>query len=103
MGVEMHKINDKELGFIHHFIRSSRTIKEVILSLHGTGGDENYLINLGTKISPGAAIPTPRGNVFDNESNRFCLRSPDGVFDIDDVKLRTDEITDFIVKASNRY
>jgi predicted esterase len=103
MSVGTHKINDKELGFIHHFIPSSRTIKEVILLLHGTGGDENYLINLGRRISPGAAILTPRGNVFDNESNRFCLRSPDGVFDIDDVKLRTDELTDFIVKASKRY
>ncbi len=72
MSVEMHKINDKELGFIHHFIPSSRKLNEVILLLHGTGGDENYLINLGRKISPGAAILTPRGNIFDNGSYRFC-------------------------------
>lgn len=96
-------MDKKELGFVHHFIPSSRKIDEVILLLHGTGGDENYLINIGRRISPGAAILTPRGNIFDNGSNRFCLRSPEGVFDIVDIKLRTDELTDFILKASKRY
>jgi phospholipase/carboxylesterase len=98
-----HKINNKELGFIHHFLPSSKKIKDVILLLHGTGGDENYLLNIGRKISPGAAILSPRGNVFDNGLNRFCLRSPDGVFNIDDVKLRTDELAEFIIKASEHY
>lgn len=103
MSAQAPKVNNKELGFIHHFIPSSRKINEVILLLHGTGGDENYLLNIGRKISRGAAILSPRGNIFDNGSNRFCLRSPDGVFDIADVKLRTDELTDFILKASKRY
>jgi phospholipase/carboxylesterase len=97
------KINKKKLGFIHHFIPSSTKINEVILLLHGTGGDENYLLNIGRRIAPGAAILSPRGNVFENGSNRFCLRSPDGEFDVTDVKLRTDELTDFIEKAAKRY
>jgi phospholipase/carboxylesterase len=97
------KINKRELGFVHHFIPSSRKMNKVILLLHGTGGDENYLIDIGRRIAPGAAILTPRGNIFDNGSNRFCLRSPEGVFDTADVKLRTDELTDFILKASKHY
>jgi phospholipase/carboxylesterase len=103
MGAGTHKINNKELGFIHHFMPFSKKIKDVILLLHGTGGDENYLLDIGRKISPSAAILSPRGNVFDNGSNRFCLRSPDGVFNIDDVKLRTEELADFIIKASEHY
>jgi phospholipase/carboxylesterase len=103
MGAGTQKKNNKELGFIHHFLPFSKKIKDVILLLHGTGGDENYLLNIGRKISPGAAILSPRGNVFDNGSNRFCLRSTDGVFNIDDVKPRTDELADFIIKASERY
>lgn len=103
ISTQTRKINKKELGFIHHFIPSSGKIDEVILLLHGTGGDENYLINIGRRISPGAAILTPRGNIFDHGSNRFCSRSPEGVFDIADVKLRTDELSDFILKSSKRY
>ena len=103
MSAQTLQINKKELGFIHHFIPSSRKINEVILLLHGTGGDENYLLNIGRRISPGAAILSPRGNVTENGSTRFCLRSPDGVFNIGDVKLRTEELADFIMKASERY
>jgi len=103
MSAQARKISKKELGFIHHFIPSSRKINDVILLLHGTGGDENYLLNIGRRISPGAAILSPRGNVFENGSNRFCLRSPNGVFNIDDLKLRTEELADFIIKASERY
>lgn len=103
MGTQTRKINKKELGFIHHFIPSTRKTNDVILLLHGTGGDENYLLNISRRVSPGAAILTPRGNVFDNGSNRFCLRSPDGVFDIADVKLRTDELANFVASAAKRY
>jgi predicted esterase len=103
MGTQPRKIGEKELGFIHHFIPSSTKTNEVILLLHGTGGDENYLLDIGRRISPGAAILTPRGNVLDNGSNRFCLRSPDGVYDIADVKLRTDELANFIANAATRY
>ena len=103
MGAQGLKVNKKELGFVHHFIPSPGKSNEVILLLHGTGGDEDYLVNIGRMIAPGAAILAPRGNVSDNGSNRFCLRSPGGVFDIADLKLRTGELTDFIVKASKHY
>jgi phospholipase/carboxylesterase len=103
MSTQTRKMSKKELGFVHHFIPSTRKTNEVILLLHGTGGDENYLLNIGRRISPRAAILTPRGNVFDNGSNRFCLRSPDGVFDIADVKLRIDELANFITNAAKRY
>ena len=103
MGIRTRKIRKKELGFIHNFIPSTKRTNEVILLLHGTGGDEKYLLKIGRRISPGAAVLTPRGNVFDNGSNRFCLRSPDGVFDMADLKLRTDELAKFIRNAAKLY
>lgn len=103
MSAQKSKLKNREPVFIHHFIPSSRKIDEVILLLHGTGGDENYLLKIGRKISPGASILSPRGNVRDGGSNRFCLRSTDGVFDKEDVKLRTGELADFILDSSRKY
>lgn len=94
-----------QLGFIHRFIPSNKSGARTttLLLLHGTGGTEEDLIPMGREISPNAAILSPRGKVLENGMPRFFRRLAEGVFDIEDLKLRTHELADFVVAASKVY
>ena len=100
---------NRQLGFIHRFIPStrqepkSRTSFATVLLLHGTGGNEEDLIPLGHEIAPEAAILSPRGKVLENGLPRFFRRLSEGVFDIEDLKFRTNELADFVEEASKVY
>ena len=109
------ELNTKNnLDFIHKFIPASekeagkrRTQNKVIptlLVLHGTGGNEQDLIPLAKQISSEAAILSPRGKVLENGVYpRFFRRLAEGVFDIEDLKFRTNELVDFVKDASKVY
>ena len=87
--------------FIHEFIpgSSSRTL----LLLHGTGGNERDLIPLGRELDPNAALLSPRGKVLENGMPRFFRRLAEGVFDLEDLKHRTNELSDFVAAAAQHY
>lgn len=87
--------------FIHEFVpgKSDRTL----LLLHGTGGNERDLIPLGREIDPNAALLSPRGKVLENGMPRFFRRLAEGVFDLEDLKERTNELADFIAAAAKHY
>jgi len=74
-----------------------------LLLLHGTGGNEDDLIQVGQMISPSASLLSPRGKVLENGMPRFFIRHAEGVFDMEDLKLRTRELSDFVKAASNIY
>src|ERR687894_22174 len=96
--------SSSELGFIHQFIPSSATQDKVtFLLLHGTGGNEQDLIPLGRELNPRAAMLSPRGKVLEAGMPRFFRRLAEGVFDIEDLKFRTNELADFIENASKLY
>lgn len=111
----MKKLNTNyDVGFIHKFIpanekkteRGKRQDKVVptLLLLHGTGGNEQDLIPLAREISPDAAILSPRGKVLENGIiPRFFRRLAEGVFDLEDLKYRTNELADFVIDASETY
>ena len=90
-----------DLDFIHQFIPGSSD--RTLLLLHGTGGDENDLIPLGRELDPAAALLSPRGKVLENGYPRFFRRLAEGVFDLEDLKQRTDELADFVVAAAEHY
>lgn len=73
-----------------------------LLLLHGTGGDENDLIDLGRLLRPGAALLSPRGAVLEDGMPRFFRRLAPGVFDEGDLIRRTHELADFIEDQSAR-
>lgn len=74
-----------------------------LLLLHGTGGNEDDLIQVGQMISPSASLLSPRGKVLENGMPRFFKRLAEGVFDMEDLKIRTRELADFVKEASNIY
>jgi predicted esterase len=92
-----------DLGFIHQFLPGREPNSPVLLLLHGTGGDENDLIPLGRDLLPGAAILSLRGNVLENGMRRFFRRVAEGVFDLEDLKLRTEGLARFIELARREY
>jgi phospholipase/carboxylesterase len=92
-----------ELGFIHRFVPGTRPGAVPILLLHGTGGDENDLLQLGRTIAPGAPLLSPRGRVLENGMPRFFRRLAEGVFDIPDLKVRAEELARFVGNARIRY
>ena len=91
-----------DLGFIHRF-RPGKGSKLTLLLLHGTGGNEEDLITLGTALAPDASLLSPRGKVTENGMPRFFRRLAEGVFDIEDLKFRSKELADFVKAASVRY
>ncbi len=92
-----------DLDFIHRFIPATQPNLPPLLLLHGTGGDENDLVPLGERLSPGTALLSPRGKVLENGMPRFFRRLAEGVFDQADLKLRTAELADFIAAAHKQY
>jgi predicted esterase len=92
-----------ELGFVHRFIPGSRPGAVPILLLHGTGGNEDDLLSLGAALAPGAPLLSPRGQVLENGMPRFFRRLAEGVFDLDDLRLRARELADFLNMARRTY
>jgi phospholipase/carboxylesterase len=93
-----------DLGFIHRFVPAEDPASgETLIVLHGTGGDENDLIEIGQTIAPGATILSPRGNVLENGAPRFFKRLAEGVFDPKEVRSRGEELARFIRAAIIKY
>lgn len=90
-----------EPDFLHEFVlgKSSRTL----LLLHGTGGNERDLLPLGRELDPDASLLSPRGKILENGNPRFFRRLAEGVFDLEDLKTRTNELADFVDAAVHHY
>ncbi|NEU95471.1 alpha/beta hydrolase [Bradyrhizobium uaiense] len=89
--------------FTYRFEPGGRTGAPPLLLLHGTGGDENDLLQLGAMISPGSPLLSPRGRVLENGMPRFFRRLAEGVFDEEDVRHRALELGEFVQYARDRY
>ena len=92
----------RDLVFTHRFVPGSGS-KTTLLLLHGTGGNEDDLLPLGRELLPNAALLAPRGRVLERGMPRFFRRLAEGVFDLQDLALRTDELVAFIEAAAAKY
>lgn len=90
-----------QLDFIHEFLpgKSPRTL----LLLHGTGGNERDLIRLGQELDPDASRLSPRGKILEDGRPRFFRRLSEGVFDLEDLRKRTNELADFVAASAEHY
>src|SRR5687767_6457603 len=91
-------------NFVHRFAPGADVAAApTLLVLHGTGGDENDLVGLGRAMLPGANVLSPRGKVLENGMPRFFRRLAEGVFDLEDLKARTQELADFVRVGVGEY
>lgn len=90
-------------SFIHRYIPAQVAGAPTLLMLHGTGGNEDSLLELGAALAPGAGLLSPRGKVLENGAPRFFRRLAEGVFDQEDLRARTLELGAFIDAAAVEY
>ena len=94
----------RALSHAHRFVPGvAGTSAPTLLLLHGTGGDESSLLDLGADLYPGAALLSPRGQVLEHGMPRFFRRLAEGVFDETDLILRTQALADFVRSAAAHY
>jgi phospholipase/carboxylesterase len=68
----------------------------LLLLLHGTGGDETQLLELGRSLMPGARLLAPRGDVDEDGHARFFRRRAMGVYDMPDLARATAKLAGFV-------
>jgi phospholipase/carboxylesterase len=68
----------------------------LFLVFHGTGGDENQFFDLAGELLRGARVVAPRGDVSEGGALRYFRRTGDGVYDMDDLRLRTAQMIAFV-------
>ncbi len=82
-------------SYIHHREQGAPG-KPLVFAFHGTGGDENQLVDLARELVPGATIVSPRGDVSEFGAARFFRRTGEGVYDMDDLARATDKMAGFV-------
>lgn len=87
----------------HIYRKASNPSKPTFLLLHGTGGNENDLIPLAGMIDDEAGILSVRGEVLENGMPRFFRRLAEGVFDIEDLIIRTKQLHEYLDEAAKEY
>lgn len=70
--------------------------QNILVMLHGTGGDEQTMIPIAQALDVDAPMLSVRGNIDEDGANRYFRRYEDGTFDIEDLKYRTQELMDFV-------
>jgi peroxiredoxin len=70
---------------------------------HGAFAEARHLHFSLLAVWPGAALLPVRGKVLENGMPGFFRRFAEGVFDVEDLKFRTEELAQFIEAASKRY
>jgi phospholipase/carboxylesterase/glyoxalase family protein len=92
-----------DIGFVHRYLPGKNETVPTLLLLHGTGGNEEDLVDLGEALAPGVAFLSPRGKVSEYGAPRFFRRLAEGVFDHEDLVFRTHELAGFVEAASEKY
>lgn len=82
-------------AYIHAETRG-RPGAPLLLTFHGTGGDEHQFHSFATRLIPGAHVVSPRGDVLEGGMNRYFRRTGEGVYDMADLDMRRDRMAGFI-------
>ena len=97
------RIPMRDLPFIHRFHRPEDPDGSVILTLHGTGGDEADLTPLARHLSPRATILGVRGRSTEEGINRWFRRLEMTRFDQADIRAEAAAFTAFLDGAVAGY
>lgn len=89
-----------DYGFIHVYKPGT---ERLLVLLHGTGGNERSLIELGQFLDASATLLSPRGKSLEEGAPRFFRRLFEGVFDLEDLHQKTAELDQFLTEAASAY
>ena len=68
----------------------------LLFAFHGTGGDEQQLLEMAQGVMPSATVISPRGDVSEHGSARFFRRTAEGVYDMDDLARASAKMAGFV-------
>ncbi len=98
-----------DLGFSYRFEPADASGDAALITLvllHGAGGDETSLLEVGRRVGSGAALLSPRGK-FDQVGGeggaRFIPRLPDGTADADAAHRCAGELADLVSGACDAF
>lgn len=79
-----------------HVIEQGKNNHPVFVLLHGTGGDEMSLLEVGRLLDEEATMIGIRGNVLENGYPRYFKRLSDGVFDLESLETESKQLHEAI-------
>ena len=88
--------------YTHIFKQGDATLAPLLL-LHGTGGNENAMLDIAKAVAPDRSVIAPRGLVNEHGNLRFFRRFAEGHLDEDDVRFRSEEMSEFVTGAMTAY
>jgi phospholipase/carboxylesterase len=91
------------MNFIHRFVPGSSTGARTLVMLHGTGGDETSLFQLGPMLDPDAPMLGVRGTSTEEGMNRYFRRFSEGLFDEADIQAQAANLSEFLAEAKTTY
>lgn len=68
----------------------------LIFTFHGTGGDQYQFHALASQLVPAAGVISVLGDVSEHGAARFFRRRAEGVYDMEDLALRTENLAGFM-------
>ncbi|MCK0151628.1 alpha/beta hydrolase [Marivita sp. S6314] len=68
----------------------------LVVTFHGTGGDEHQFHDLARQLMPDAHVVSPRGDVSEHGMARFFRRTGEGVYDMEDLATRREAMAGFV-------
>lgn len=86
-----------------HYVIDKGTSRDVLILLHGTGGNENDLLTIANYVSPEATKIGIRGRILENGMPRYFKRHALGVFDIENLIEETYWLKETIHTLIEKY
>ncbi|KQS65353.1 esterase [Rhizobium sp. Leaf371] len=79
-----------------HLMKTGAPGAPLLVTLHGTGGDENQFFTFASQLRPDATILSPRGDISEHGAARFFRRTGEGVYDMADLARGTQKLAAFV-------
>ncbi len=93
----------RDLPFVHRFNRPKEPDGTTLVLLHGSGGDETYLMPSARRIAPRATLLGVRGRATEEGTNRWFRRVHTTTFDDADIRSEADAFAAFVEDAVVGY
>lgn len=86
----------------HHLFKQGAPGAPLLVTLHGTGGNETQFHGFAEGLLPQASVLSPRGDVAEHGAARFFRRTGEGVYDMADLARATKALSAFIREMATK-